>query len=353
MEKTTSRPGFTLVELLVVIAIIGILVALLLPALGTVRESARRSTCTANQKQLALAVKSHEEQRRRMPAGCYYRTSDAGEAYLDTATYTEIVPGSGMGAIKAESESRAGTAPFSFVVPLLPYLGSGHIYDKIDFGMVPYCSMEKTDPVTNEKYCNASLWTEKVMPLLCPSYSGNLESDASQYTGKAANPAITNYKGVGATDKATLESDALCKATTIDANQNGGGMLHPHAPERFSRATSLTILLAETREPKLSAWADGSTSSLYAMSDTDPANAKVTINNEHLSDPTAKFDENWTADGMEYGMSSEHPGLIVVSMADGSARVVTNDVAPAVLKGMITRDSQDNSPISEYFTSGG
>ena len=349
MNCAFIKRGFTLIELLVVLAIIGILVALLLPVLGTVRESARQSACTANQKQLALALKSIEAQRQRLPAAAFYRTSDKGEAYVNTPTYTELVPASGMGPIKAAAESRNGTAPYSFLVHLLPYLESKHIYDKINFNMVAYCMMEKTDPVTNEKYCNASLWTEKIPPMLCPSYSGSLVSDALQYTGKAANPAITNYKGVGATDKATLDSSVLCSATTIDTNQNGGGMINPYAPTRFPKATSLTLLLAETREPKLSAWADGTTISLYAMSDTDPAAAKVTINNEHLTSPATDFDENWTADGMEHGMSSEHPGVIVVSMADGSARTVTNEVSPAVLKGMITRDSQDNSAISESF----
>ena len=68
-RRVESNRGFTLVELLVVIAIIGILVALLLPAIQAAREAARRSQCTNNLKQIALSVANFESANRYLPPG--------------------------------------------------------------------------------------------------------------------------------------------------------------------------------------------------------------------------------------------------------------------------------------------
>ena len=107
--------GFTLVELLVVIAIIGILVALLLPAIQAAREAARRSQCVNNEKQITTAALNHEVARRELPPGRLYCDSGFTD---EICTPTEQVPISGFWMI-------------------LPYMEDQVLFSQIDTSLPP------------------------------------------------------------------------------------------------------------------------------------------------------------------------------------------------------------------------
>ncbi|MEJ5341469.1 MAG: DUF1559 domain-containing protein [Thermogutta sp.] len=91
MVRSRARKGFTLVELLVVITIIGMLVAMLMPAVQMAREAGRRSQCMNNQKQLATALLNYESARRQFPGWVETLTLSNGSK-LDVAWFVTLFP---------------------------------------------------------------------------------------------------------------------------------------------------------------------------------------------------------------------------------------------------------------------
>jgi prepilin-type N-terminal cleavage/methylation domain-containing protein len=122
-QRSPARPAFTLVELLVVIAIIGVLVALLLPAVQQAREAARRMQCSNNIKQITLAVHSYHDSHKFLPPG----STDA---------------------------TLAGSTGFAAI---LPYLEQTTVYTLYDF------SKGNSDPV------NLQAVSQRVKTYVCPS----------------------------------------------------------------------------------------------------------------------------------------------------------------------------------------
>lgn len=109
MSRRFGKRGFTLVELLVVIAIIGVLVALLLPAVQAAREAARRMSCSNNVKQLALSLQNYHDTFRTFPFG------NRSSASVATGT---------------SNWSNTGGTGVSWYVPTLPFCEQGPLFDK-------------------------------------------------------------------------------------------------------------------------------------------------------------------------------------------------------------------------------
>lgn len=147
MKRST---GFTLVELLATIAIIGLLMALLLPAVQTAREAARRTHCSNNMKQLGIGLQAHMQSFGHLPSRNGPRSTNpssptVGEDYLPL-----------QGTLLTTGGTYTGAGRLSPTVMILPFIGQQNLYDQI-FGSQPVGGA-------------GSSWGGVMIPtLLCPS----------------------------------------------------------------------------------------------------------------------------------------------------------------------------------------
>ena len=313
--------AFTLVELLVVIAIIGILVALLLPAVQAAREAARRSSCQNNLKQLGLALHGYHGVHKRFPANSYWyigNVTNCGE----TITLTKI------------------DLQGSMLLKLMPYLEESVIHDRVDFD----------DPNGVIEQFKKPEIRSAVLPVLrCPSDEFPALSDdpPTDDQGRPVAPhAVTNYApSVGA--QRTFSSGGSCNPPNgPEGNFFGNGddvglctNLLEDTSGIFSRiifaasipqildGTSKTIAMGEVLphcnyELIRFGWWD---SQIYYVGTAPYINydsCTATVPAWPTRQTCATF-FNWNTSS---GFKSKHPGGAQFVLADGSVRFISENI---------------------------
>jgi len=216
--------GFTLVELLVVIAIIGILIALLLPAVQAAREAARRSQCTNNLKQLGLALHNHHDTYLRFPPGGARDQPPFGKVETDWGS--------------------------SWLVYILPFVEQKPLYDQWEF--------QNSSGVFSAH--NMALINGLVIPgYACPS-SPLPTQWADQQHGNTRRMAV-HYVGVSGAAPGLIPNYTESRVNTVNNGGivGGGGFLFPNGKLRFADITDgTTNVLAASEHGNWITTQDGS-----------------------------------------------------------------------------------------------
>ena len=300
-----ARGAFTLVELLVVIAIIGILIALLLPAVQAAREAARRSQCTNNLKQWTLGVHNH---------------LDSNKEYFPIGANPDI----------RRVENGREYHRISWPVELWPYVEQSTLFDRYDFTKGFYQAP------------NMDLCREHVAAYSCPSDTAGAEQDHNDTYWRVMGNYVTNMGNThlhqNAADQAIFSgspfgvghvyrmaeirdgtSNTACFSEIIIASPGGvddnrGDLLNNEgSPAFMSILTPNSSSPDQCRKCKVSA--------------QDPANKDYQI-----------IPCSVVADNNQYQIAarSRHPGGVNVSMCDGSVRFVSETVSQQVWEGLLS-----------------
>jgi prepilin-type N-terminal cleavage/methylation domain-containing protein len=306
------RAGFTLIELLVVIAIIGVLVALIMPAVQAAREAANRAQCQNNLKQLGLAAQEYHDSFNSFPAGwyCYVPVYD---------NMGNLLAGDATNCVGPASPYQ----PYMWngMTGLFLKLEQGNLWNEINFNLPP------TDP---------SNWTSirrSVSGLVCPSNRrAAAVPTAAPAPGTPPKAGPSDYRGNMA---AGMISTPTSACPTITASNPAccvydNGVMYQNSSVSIADVTDGTSNTMLIGESLTGTWPD-------ATSCCVRSNIDRTLNR-----PIAIGGVNYYT----YWMS-KHPNLVNFVKCDGSISPVNSQVNKLVLIKMMTRSGGETMSADE------
>ncbi|MBP85822.1 MAG: prepilin-type cleavage/methylation domain-containing protein [Planctomycetaceae bacterium] len=308
MRRHVHR-GFTLVELLVVIAIIGILVALLLPAVQSAREAARRMSCQNNIKQTSLAMHNYHDSFKKFPSGSMYPAAAAGSG----------VPG-------------LTTVPWSWGMMMLamPFMEGGSVHATADFNSINCGQSIKQQQAAGLPDPSS----QPISFLICPSDINGDRSLVSgpggplPWSGDAGLLYPGSYLGVAGTN------EELPHCLGIN---NGNGMFYSLSDTRFRDVidgTSTTLAIGERGIPGDKGWGwmvcGGTECEHYIATNRGLARGA------NIPTSLAIIQHFW----------SWHPGGAVFTLADGSVRFLNYEIDYNTYQALSTR--ANGEPVGDY-----
>lgn len=315
--------GFTLVELLVVIAVIGLLIALLLPAVQAAREAGRRLGCVNNLKQLGAALHNYHAQHNILPFGV---------GFDDDKTVSTI----------GDVAARRYSAQSQF----LPMLEQNPLFNAINFKVAPFAPYysARLGPA-GELGINGTAATAVVNVFLCPSdldrlaptwgHNNYRASNGGSWSGRAGDGLF----GQNSLTRFADITDGLSQTAAFSERTKGAGTGGPL--DRLADLYAIPGIWTETSfAARCTAITQAELPGLYR--DTDggktwlEGNMNWTRYNHLLTPNRLSCKNGLTWNGVAMSATSRHPGGVNLAMGDGSVRFVTDSIAAATWRALAT-----------------
>lgn len=365
-----SRGGFTLIELLVVMFIIGILIALLIPAVQQAREAARRTQCRNNLKQLGLACANYESAYSMFPQACN-----------NAMPYSDMYPVSTCGPTAQGTNAIGGTS-LSWRVSVLPYIEQEVLYSKFNFRAARYCNSWVVNSASDPMVISQT----SIPAFVCPSDDSAL-GQPQTFTGFATNGSIgtfgSNYNPMISITGSSIEKGTMrtvASATVLGCPRANGGFPYQFLKiEDFIDGTSNTVRLVEVYRSKAAVWRfnDCTVDATSVCSNAYGAGGPVTLGTQRCASwvwqrgfgcevdavrtPNDKRTDHVAGNAgrvhfLKYTgnspASSAHAGGVFAGYADGGVRFINENIDLTVWRNTCSYGLKDN-PVFDSAGIGG